>query len=114
MGGIAILIIMTQLDQVRSSSLLVLVTVVLLLASGRFIKAIPPSLLVLVLVSSVLPLAAPWLRDLRAGPVSINRTVDYIGEIPQAMPSFDFPHRRCCRCCCRRWPSRCWDPSIHC
>lgn len=89
--GIAILIIMTQLDQVRSSSLLVLVTVVLLLASGRFIKAIPPSLLVLVLVSSVLPLAAPWLRDLRAGPVSINRTVDYIGEIPQAMPSFDFP-----------------------
>lgn len=68
-----------------------LVTVVLLLASGRFIKAIPPSLLVLVLVSSVLPLAAPWLRDLRAGPVSINRTVDYIGEIPQAMPSFDFP-----------------------
>lgn len=91
MGGIAILIIMTQLDQVRSSSLLVLVTVVLLLASGRFIKAIPPSLLVLVLVSSVLPLAAPWLRDLRAGPVSINRTVDYIGEIPQAMPSFDFP-----------------------
>lgn len=82
---------MTQLDQVRSSSLLVLVTVVLLLASGRFIKAIPPSLLVLVLVSSVLPLAAPWLRDLRAGPVSINRTVDYIGEIPQAMPSFDFP-----------------------
>lgn len=91
MGGIAILIIMTQLDQVRSSSLLVLVTVVLLLASGRFIKAIPPSLLVLVLVSSVLLLAAPWLRDLRAGPVSINRTVDYIGEIPQAMPSFDFP-----------------------
>ncbi|UUO03804.1 SulP family inorganic anion transporter [Mycolicibacterium novocastrense] len=39
----------------------------------------------------MLPLAAPWLRDLRAGPVSINRTVDYIGEIPQAMPSFDFP-----------------------
>ncbi len=35
-----------------------LVTVVLLLASGRFIKAIPPSLLVLVLVSSVLPLGA--------------------------------------------------------
>ncbi|GAB7143136.1 SulP family inorganic anion transporter [Mycobacterium riyadhense] len=91
MGGIALIIIMSQLDQVRSSFLIVLVTIVLLLGSGRLIKAIPPSLMVLVLITSTLPLLEPLLRDLGIGPVSINRTVDYIGEIPEAMPSFNFP-----------------------
>ncbi len=67
-----------------SSSLLVLVTVVLLLASGRFIKAIPISALRPGGQLPVPPARAPWLRDLRAGPVSITRTVDHIiGEIPR-------------------------------
>lgn len=39
MGGIALIIIVTQLDQVRSSFLLVLLGIVLLLVSGRLIKS---------------------------------------------------------------------------
>ncbi|SOJ55166.1 Bicarbonate transporter BicA [Mycobacterium simulans] len=91
MGGIAIIIIMTQLDQVRRSFLLVLVTLALLLGSGRLVKAIPPSLIVLVLVTLTLPLVEPWVADVRIGPVWINRAVEYIGEIPEAMPSFESP-----------------------
>ena len=91
MGGIALIIIMSQLHQVRSSFLLVLITIVLLLGSARFIKVIPSSLAVLVLITSTLPLVARWLRDLSIGPVPINRTVEYIGEIPEELPSLDFP-----------------------
>ncbi|BBX73578.1 SulP family inorganic anion transporter [Mycobacterium shinjukuense] len=91
MGGIAIIIIVSQSHQMRSSFLLVVVTIVLLLGSGRLTKAIPPSLIVLVLITSTLPLVAPWLRDLSIGPVPINRTVEYIGEIPEAMPSLNVP-----------------------
>ncbi|OSC39844.1 SulP family inorganic anion transporter [Mycobacterium decipiens] len=91
MGGIALIIIMTQLGQVRNSFLIVVVTIVLLLASGRLIKAIPPSLIVLVLITSTLPIIEPWVEHVRIGPVSINRAVEYIGEIPEAMPSFNVP-----------------------
>lgn len=91
MGGIALIIIMSQLQQVRSSFLLVLITIVLLLGSARFIKVIPSSLVVLVLITSVLPLVARWLRGISIGPVPINRTVEYIGEIPEELPSLDFP-----------------------
>ncbi len=91
MGGIALIIIMGELDQVRSSFLLVLVTIVLLLGSARLIKAIPASLIVLVLITSTLPLVERWLGDLNIGPVAINGAVEYIGEIPEVMPSFDFP-----------------------
>jgi sulfate permease, SulP family len=91
MGGIAIIIIMSQLDQVQNSFLLVFITIVLLLGAGRFIKTIPPSLIVLVLITATLPHVAPWLRGLRIGPVSINKAVDYIGEIPEAMPSLSVP-----------------------
>ncbi|OPE48328.1 hypothetical protein BV508_18340, partial [Mycobacterium intermedium] len=42
---------------------------------GRLIKVIPPSLLVLLLVTAVLPLVQHWLQDIRIGPVWINRTV---------------------------------------
>lgn len=92
MGGIAlIIIIIGELDQARSSFLLVLITIALLLGFGRLIKAIPPSLIVLVLVTTTVPLVEPWLDTLRVGPVWINRTVEYIGKIPDALPSFNFP-----------------------
>ncbi|GAB3019635.1 SulP family inorganic anion transporter [Mycobacterium bourgelatii] len=91
MGGIALIIMGSQLGQVRSSFLLVAITLVLLVLSGRLIKLIPPSLLVLLLVTAVLPLVQHWLQDIRIGPVWINRTVDYIGKIPEAMPALHIP-----------------------
>lgn len=91
MGGIALIIMMTQLEQVRLSFLLVLVSIVLLVACGKLIKVIPASLIVLVVITSLLPFAGSWLNDLSIGPISINKTVEYIGEIPEAMPSLHFP-----------------------
>ncbi|QUR69727.1 SulP family inorganic anion transporter [Mycobacterium spongiae] len=91
MGGIALIILMTQLKQVRLSFLLVAVSILLLLLSGRLIKSIPASLIVLIIVTSLLPVVGSLLEDLRIGSVVINRTVEYIGKIPEAMPSLHFP-----------------------
>ncbi len=91
MGGIALIIIGGELDQVRDSLLLVALTIFLLLVFGRLVKAIPASLIVLLLTTAILPLLEPWLRGLEVGPFSINKAVDYIGAIPESMPSFDVP-----------------------
>lgn len=91
MGGIALIIILGQLDQVRSSFLLVAVTIVLLVLFGKVSKVIPASLIVLILVTALLPLVGHWFTGLHIGPVWINRVVEYIGEIPESMPKFHVP-----------------------
>ncbi|MGW0733914.1 SulP family inorganic anion transporter, partial [Streptomyces sp. NPDC002851] len=48
MGGIALIIILGELDQVQSSFLVVAATIVLMLVAGRVIKSIPASLIALV------------------------------------------------------------------
>ncbi len=91
MGGIALIIILGELDQLKQSPLLVVVTIGLLLLSGRVIKAVPPSLIVLVVVTATLPLLDSVLTDFRIGPVWLNGAIDYIGEIPSAIPTLELP-----------------------
>ncbi|NUT48119.1 MAG: SulP family inorganic anion transporter [Saccharothrix sp.] len=91
MGGIALIIILGQVDQVQRSFLVVAVTVVLMLVSARVVKSIPASLVALVVVTAVLPALEPLLRDLRVGPVALNTAVDYIGRIPEAIPTITVP-----------------------
>ncbi|WP_067475898.1 SulP family inorganic anion transporter [Nocardia amamiensis] len=91
MGGIALIIILGELDQVQKSLLVVAVTIALMLASARLITSIPASLIVLVIITAALPLVESSLRDLEIGPFSINKAVDYIGAIPEAIPSLNTP-----------------------
>lgn len=91
MGGIALIIILGELDQVESSFLVVAGTIVLMLVSTRVIKSIPASLTALVLMTLVLRLADSWLQDVRVGPVPLNTATDYIGKIPESIPSITIP-----------------------
>ncbi|MFI9406937.1 SulP family inorganic anion transporter [Nocardia sp. NPDC052316] len=91
MGGIALIIILGELDQAQKSFLLVAVTIVLLLVSARLIKSIPASLIVLVTITAILPLTAGALENVRIGPVALNTAVDYIGKIPEAIPTLNTP-----------------------
>ncbi|WP_194833586.1 SulP family inorganic anion transporter [Nocardia sp. XZ_19_369] len=91
MGGIALIIILGELDQAQKSFLLVAVTIVLMLVSARLIKSIPASLIVLVIITALLPLTADWLTNVTVGPVPLNTAVDYIGKIPEAIPTINTP-----------------------
>ncbi|MEV6558269.1 SulP family inorganic anion transporter [Nocardia sp. NPDC051756] len=91
MGGIALIIILGELDQAQKSFLLVAVTIVLMLVSTRLIRSVPASLIVLVAVTALLPLAADWLGNVTVGPVPLNTAVDYIGKIPEAVPTINTP-----------------------
>lgn len=91
MGGIALIIILGELDQVQKSFLLVAVTVVLMLVSGRLIKSIPASLIVLVGITAALPWLASSLENVRIGALSLNEAIDYIGAIPEALPTINPP-----------------------
>jgi SulP family sulfate permease len=91
MGGIALIIILGELDQVQSSFLVVAGTIVLMLVSTRVIKSIPASLLALVVMTLVLRLADSLLQDVRVGPVPLNSTIDFIGQIPESIPSITIP-----------------------
>ncbi|RDI44427.1 SulP family inorganic anion transporter [Nocardia mexicana] len=91
MGGIALIIIIGELDQVQHSLLVVAVTIALMLLSARMIKAIPASLIALVAVTAVLPLLSSALRDLRIGPLPLNSGIEYIGRIPESLPSVSIP-----------------------
>ncbi|MFF3227192.1 SulP family inorganic anion transporter [Nocardia suismassiliense] len=91
MGGIALIIILGELDQAQKSFLLVAVTIVLLLVSARLIKSIPASLIVLVTITAILPFIEGALENVRIGPVALNTAVDYIGKIPEAIPTLNTP-----------------------
>ncbi|WP_246258594.1 SulP family inorganic anion transporter, partial [Amycolatopsis anabasis] len=91
MGGIALIIILGEIDQVQKSFLLVALTIVLMLVSARVIKSIPSSLIALVIITAILPVADSLLHNLRVGPVPLNAAVDYIGQIPESIPSLALP-----------------------
>ncbi|QOV40810.1 SulP family inorganic anion transporter [Streptomyces ferrugineus] len=91
MGGIALIIILGELDQVEKSFLVVAGTIVLMFASARVIKSIPASLLALVVMTLLLRLVDSWVQGVRMGPVPLNTAIDYIGKIPESIPSFAVP-----------------------
>ncbi|WP_246258640.1 SulP family inorganic anion transporter, partial [Amycolatopsis anabasis] len=91
MGGIALIIILGELDQVQRSFLVVAGTIVLMLVSARVIKSVPASLIALVIITVTLRVADSLLQDVRVGPVSLNAAVDYIGQIPESFPSITLP-----------------------
>ncbi|MDQ4031199.1 MAG: SulP family inorganic anion transporter [Actinomycetota bacterium] len=91
MGGIALIIILGQIDQVQRSFLLVAVTIVLMLVSARVLKSIPASLIALVIITVTLRISDSLLQDVRVGPVLLNAAVDYIGQIPESIPSITIP-----------------------
>ncbi|MDO0938442.1 SulP family inorganic anion transporter [Streptomyces sp. DG2A-72] len=91
MGGIALIIILGELDQVQSSFLVVTGTIVLMLASARVIKSIPASLIALVLMTVALRFMDSLLQDVHVGPVPLNTAIDYIGKIPESIPSVTVP-----------------------
>ncbi|TDB90562.1 SulP family inorganic anion transporter [Actinomadura sp. KC216] len=91
MGGIALIIILGEIDQVQRSFLVVAVTIVLMLVSARLIRSIPASLIALVAVTLALRLADSLLQGVRLGPVPLNAAVDYIGQIPESIPSITLP-----------------------
>ncbi|PXX59687.1 SulP family sulfate permease [Nocardia tenerifensis] len=91
MGGIALIIILGELDQVQKSFLLVALTIALMLISARLIKAIPASLITLVAITAILPFTANMLDNVRLGPLPLNTAVDYIGKIPEAIPTLNTP-----------------------
>ncbi|GAB2712056.1 SulP family inorganic anion transporter [Nocardia thraciensis] len=91
MGGIALIIILGELDQVQKSFLLVAVTIGLMLVSGKLIKAIPASLVVLVLITAALPLIGSSIENISIGPLALNSAIDYIGKIPEAIPTINTP-----------------------
>ncbi|MEU6760499.1 SulP family inorganic anion transporter [Streptomyces sp. NPDC046685] len=91
MGGIALIIILGELDQVQRSFLVVAGTMVLMLVSMRVIKSVPASLMALVIMTAGLRFADSLLRDVRVGPVPLNAAIDYIGQIPESIPSIAVP-----------------------
>ncbi|MBD0843579.1 SulP family inorganic anion transporter [Streptomyces sp. TRM68416] len=91
MGGIALIIILGELDQVEQSFLVVALTVGLMLGSARVIKSVPASLIALVLMTVILRFGESLLRDVRLGPVPLNETIDYIGKIPESIPTLSLP-----------------------
>lgn len=91
MGGIALIIILGEIDQVRDSSLVVAITVVFMLVSARVLKSIPSSLVALVIITAALQLTDSLLHDLRVGPVLLNSAIEYIGHIPESIPTVAVP-----------------------
>ncbi|MFJ8533589.1 SulP family inorganic anion transporter [Streptomyces sp. NPDC093591] len=91
MGGIALIIILGELDQVQSSFLVVAGTILLMLVATRVIRSIPASLIALVVMTLALRLTDSLLQDVRVGPVPLNTAIDYIGKIPESIPSITVP-----------------------
>lgn len=96
MNGIALIIILGEMKQVKNSFLLVLLTIIVMLLSGRWMKAIPASLVALVTVTAALPFIAPLIQGLTIqlpfiGTLSLNSVIEKIGKIPEAIPSIQIP-----------------------
>ncbi|WP_226086877.1 SulP family inorganic anion transporter [Mesobacillus sp. S13] len=96
MNGIAIIIIMGQLQYVTGSFLVVLLTIVFMLVAMRWIKIIPPSLMALILgtvavilLEKVVPavhFTMPFINDF-----IFFDTAERIGEIPKGLPQLHLP-----------------------
>jgi sulfate permease, SulP family len=96
MNGIALIIILGEVEHVTESFLVVLFTICIMLLSSKWIKAIPASLIALVGVTVLLPFIKPVLEHLTVyipvfGEVTLNNTIQTIGAIPEAWPTLHIP-----------------------
>ena len=96
MNGIALIIILGEMKHVQNSFLLVVLTIIVMIVSGKWIKAIPSSLVALVGVTALLPLFSSTLEGLTVklpviGNLSLNKVIEKIGTIPEAMPTLHIP-----------------------
>ena len=96
MNGIALIIILGEIKHVQNSFLLVVLTIIVMIVSGKWIKAIPSSLVALVGVTALLPLFSSLLEGLTVklpiiGNLSLNKVIEKIGTIPEAMPTLHIP-----------------------
>lgn len=96
MNGIALIIILGEMKHVQNSFLLVVLTIIVMIVSGKWIKAIPSSLVALVGVTAMLPLFSSVLEGLTVklpiiGNLSLNKVIEKIGTIPEAMPTLHIP-----------------------
>ena len=72
-----------------------MLTIIVMIVSGKWIKAIPSSLVALVGVTALLPLFS-LLEGLTVklpiiGNLSLNKVIEKIGTIPEAMPTLHIP-----------------------
>lgn len=96
MNGIAIIIIMGQLKYVSGSFLVVLITIVLMMISMKWVKALPASLMALIFgtlavfgLENILPALQIHLPFV--GEFPLFNDVERIGEIPRGLPHFYLP-----------------------
>ncbi|WP_079505355.1 SulP family inorganic anion transporter [Mesobacillus jeotgali] len=96
MNGIAIIIIMGQLQYVTGSFLVVVLTIIFMLVSMKWVKAIPPSLMALILGAVAVVLLEKVLPAIHFTLPLVNDfvffdNVERIGEIPKGLPQFHLP-----------------------
>ena len=95
MNGIALIIILGEMKHVQNSFLLVVLTVIVMIVSGKWIKAIPSSLVALVGVTALLPLFSSTLEGLTVklpviGNLTLNKVIEKIGTIQKRCRRFIF------------------------
>jgi sulfate permease, SulP family len=96
MNGIAIIIIMGQLQYVTDSFLVVLMTILLMLISTKWIKVIPPSLMALILGTVAVVILEKTVPAIHFSLPFINDFIFFdhaerIGTIPKGLPQFHLP-----------------------
>lgn len=96
MNGIAIIIILGQLKYVTGSFLIVVLTIIFMLVSLKWIKVVPPSLMALILGSLAVILLEKVVPSIQFSLPFVNDfvifdTVARIGEIPKGLPQFHLP-----------------------
>jgi SulP family sulfate permease len=97
MNGIAIIIIMSQVETIQNGLLIVLLTIAAMLFSGKYIKMIPSSLVALIAGTLLVFFAEPFFPQASfpvpfLGDISLLKQVDLIGQIPGGLPSFHRPN----------------------
>lgn len=97
MNGIALIIILGELKQVKLSFLIVAVTIMIMLFSRRWITVIPSSLVALVVVTFLVILSENLIGHLTInipffGEVALVNSIHKIGTIPEAIPSLHIPN----------------------
>lgn len=96
MNGIALIIILGQLQHVQANALLVVLTMAIIYLASRWIKFMPGSLVGLIGGTLIAVTLFPFLEGLTASiPVLhqffVSSSVNYIGAIPQALPKLHIP-----------------------
>ncbi|UFJ41070.1 SulP family inorganic anion transporter [Brevibacillus humidisoli] len=96
MNGIAIIIIMTQMQTIESGLLIVIITIMIMLLSSRYIKVIPGSLVALLAGTGLVLLLGPYLPQTSfslpfLGELHLLKQIELIGPIPTGLPQLHLP-----------------------